>query len=104
MAQSTLRKRDLAIFGVLLPNIILVVGMLIIARMDSGASAAEFGGLAVFFMLLISLPITLTANSLMLLRDYQSVSSCFRFAMIPPGIVILAAIIYQSGLWDEITG
>jgi hypothetical protein len=103
MAKSTLRKRDLVIFGILLPNLVLVVAMLAIAKMNSGADAGEFGGLAVFFMLLISLPITLTANSLMLLRDCESVSSCFRFAMIPPGLVLLAAVIYQSGLWDAIT-
>jgi hypothetical protein len=103
MAKSTPRKRDLVIFGVLLPNIILVVAMLAIAKMNSRADAGEFGGLAVFFMLLISLPITLTTNALMLLRGYESVSLCFRFAMTPPGLVLLAAVIYQSGLWDAIT-
>jgi hypothetical protein len=53
-------------YGVVIPNVILVIGMLVIANMDSGASAAEFGALGVFFMLLISLPLTLTANSIML--------------------------------------
>ena len=103
MANPTLRKRDLVIYGVLLPNIILVAGMLIIVNMESGASAAEFGGLAVFFMLLISLPITLTANSIMLLRNPESVTSCFGLAMIPPGLVLIAGVIYQSGLWDKLT-
>lgn len=73
-----------------------------IARMESGASAAEFGALGVFFMLLISLPITVTADSFMLLRNPESVASCFGRAMIPPGVVLVAGIVYQSGLWDKL--
>lgn len=98
-----MRKRDRLIFGVFLPNVILVVGMLIIANMESGAKAAEFGGLAVFFMLLISLPVTLTVNSLMLLQSSETAISCFTRGMIPPGLVLIAAGIYQSGLWDKLT-
>ena len=98
-----MRRRDRLLYGVLLPNVVLAVGMLIIANMKSGAKAAEFGGLAVFFMLLISLPITLTVNSLMLLRSSETAISCFRWGMIPPGLVLIAAVIYQSGLWDKWT-
>ena len=101
--QVAMRKRDRLLYGLLLPNIVLVVGMLIIANMESGASAAEFGGLAVFFMLLASLPITLTVNSVMLLQNPESTISCFARGMIPPGLVLIAAVIYQSGLWDGLT-
>jgi len=98
-----MRKRDQIIYGVLLPNVILVAGMLIVANMESGAAAAEFGGLAVFFMLLISLPVTLIVNSLMLLLNSETANSCFMRGMIPPGLVLIAAVIYQSGLWDRLT-
>lgn len=98
-----MRKRERLLYGLLLPNVVLVIGMLIIANMDSGASAAEFGGLAVFFMLLASLPITLTTNAVMLAQDPKSATSCFARGMIPAGLVLITAVVYQSGLWDKLT-
>jgi len=83
--------------------VILVVGMLTIANMESGAGAAEFGGLAVFFMLLFALPVTLIINLVVLLQGSKSRASCFAIGMISPGIFLLAAAIYQSGLWDRWT-
>ena len=98
-----LRKRDKFIYGVLLPVVIMIIGMLVIANVESGAAAAEFGALAVFFMLLVALPITLVVNSAVMLQEAKSVKDCFKRGMVVPGIVMLAAIIYQSGLWDRFT-
>ncbi len=98
-----MRKRDQVIFGLLLPIAIQIACMLVIANMESGASAAEFGGLAVFFMLLASLPVTLVVNLVILLQDSSTPLACFARGMIIPGLVIAAGVIYQSGLWDELT-
>ncbi|NNC68941.1 MAG: hypothetical protein HKN83_13005 [Gammaproteobacteria bacterium] len=98
-----LRKRDRFIYGLLLPIVLLVIGMLIIINVESGASAAEFGALAVFFMLIISLPITLLVNTVVILQDIQTKKSCFVRGMIAPGIVLIGAVVYQSGLWDKLT-
>jgi hypothetical protein len=103
MANPVLPKKVLLVYGVLLPNAILIAGMLFIASLESGAGAAEFGGLAVFFILLFSLPLTLVVNAIMLLRNPKSIASCFGFAMIPIALVLIAGIVYQSGLWDKLT-
>ncbi len=99
----SMKKRDRVICGLLLPIVVLVAGMLSVAHMESGASAAEFGGLAVFFMLLASLPVTLVVNSVVLLQDSDTALSCFARGMITPGLVLVAAVVYQSGLWDRLT-
>ena len=101
--QVGLRKRDRFVFGVLLPVAIMVVGMLIIANMESGASAAEFAALAVFFMLLVALPITLVVNAAVMLQKTESAKQCFMRGMVVPGIVLLAAVVYQTGLRDALT-
>lgn len=98
-----LRKRDRLIYGVLLPVIVMVVGMLVIANLESGAAAAEFAALGVFFMLLAALPITLIVNGAVMLRDVETVKACFLRGMVVPGIVLVAAVVYQSGLWDLLT-
>ena len=101
--QEGLRKRERFVFGVLLPVAIMVVGMLGIANVESRASAAEFAALAVFFMLLVALPITLVVNAAVMLQKAESVRQCFIRGMVLPGIVMLAAVVYQSGLWDALT-
>jgi len=98
-----LRTRDRLIFGLLLPVGVLVVGMLWIANLDSRAAAAEFAGLGVFFMLLFSLPVVLVLNSMIVLGCEGTRKSCFLRGMILPAIVFLAAIVYQSGLWNRLT-
>ena len=98
-----LRKRDRFIYGVLLPVLIMIVGMLVIANVESDAAAAEFGALAVFFMLLVALPVTLVVNAAVMLQKAGNAKQCFTRGMLLPGFVLLAAIVYQSGLWDRLT-
>ncbi len=98
-----LRTRDRWVFGMLLPLVILVVGMLGIASLDSRAGAAEFAGLGIFFMLLFSLPFVLVINPLLVFGNADSRKACFWRGMILPAIVFLAALVYQSGLWDRLT-
>jgi len=42
-------------------------------------------------------------NLLLLLVEAETRKSCFLCGMILPTIVFLAAIVYQSGLWDKLT-
>ena len=98
-----LKTLDRWVFGMLLPLVILFVGMLGIASLDSRAGAAEFAGLGVFFMLLFSLPFVLVINPLLVFGNVESRKACFWRGMILPAVVFLAAIVYQSGLWDRLT-
>jgi len=99
----TLRKRDRFIYGLLLPIVVMIVAMMVIANLDSRAGAAEFAALGVFFMLLVALPITLVINTAVVLQKAESAKSCFMRGMVVPGIVMLAGIAYQAGLWDLLT-
>jgi hypothetical protein len=101
--EKKLRTRDRLIFGILLPVLVLIAGMLVIASVDSRAGAAEFAGLGVFLGLVISLPVVLLFNLLFLLLEVETRKSCFLCGMILPMIVFIAAIVYQSGLWDKLT-
>lgn len=84
------------------PVVVLVVGMLLLANVDSVAHAAEFAALGVFFMLLVALPITIVGNFI-LLRPNGNTLDHFKRGMILPAFFILCAIIYQTGLWDQLT-
>ncbi|MBT8446825.1 MAG: hypothetical protein KJO38_06745, partial [Gammaproteobacteria bacterium] len=77
--------------------------MLLIANVDSRAGAAEFAGLGVFFMLLLALPVTLIIGAVLLSGESRSPPALFGRGMIAPGVVIGAAIAYQSGLWNWLT-
>jgi hypothetical protein len=88
--------------GVFYPVVVLVVGMLLLANVDSAAHAAEFAALGVFFMLLVALPITIVGNFI-LLRPNGNTLDHFKRGMILPAFFILCAIIYQTGLWDQLT-
>ena len=98
-----LRMCDRFIYGLLFPIVLFVIGMLIIMNIESDASAAEFGALAVFFILIISFPIILIVNSVTILQDIQKKKSCFIRGMIVPSVVLIGAIVYQTGLWDKLT-
>ena len=97
----TPHTRDRLIYGYCLPIAVMIIGMLVIANVDSQAKAAEFAGLAVLFMLIIALPITIIANAIILSR--QSEGRYFKRGMIVPTLVLIAAVIYQTGLWDYLT-
>ena len=88
--------------GVIYPVVVLTIGMLLLANVDSAAHAAEFAALGVFFMLLVALPITVIGNFI-LLRPIGDTLDHFKRGMILPAFFILCAIIYQTGLWDQLT-
>lgn len=57
------------------------VGLLIIMNFETGAGAAEFAALGIFLGAVIVTPVVLIA----------------------PSVVLVGAIVYQTGLWDAIT-
>ena len=95
------RRSDRFLFGWALPIAIQAIGMLLIANLDSGASAAEFAGLAVFFMLLFTLPLTAVLNLAFVLAGDRTRRVHFARDMVLPAVFLAAALIYQSGLWDR---
>ena len=91
------------LYGVLLPVVIMAATLFIIMHADTGAGAAEFAALGIFLGALIAMPVVLIMNLVLAFQDSETAMACFKRGMIAPGFVIVAAIIYQTGLWDALT-
>lgn len=102
MENEMLRKRDRLLFGVLLPIVTMAAGLFIIMLMDTSAGAAEFAALGIFLVAIAVSPIVLIINSVMAFQNQQTRSECFKRGMIVPGIVMVAAFLYQLGVLDAI--
>lgn len=98
-----MKKRDRMIFGVLLPVGIMIIALMVIMAVDTGASAAEFASLGIMLGAITVAPIVLVVNVVFALKEADSAMACFKRGMIAPGTVVIGAIIYQTGLWDAIT-
>ena len=97
-----LRRRDRLIFGVLLPILAMAGGLFIIMLMDTSAGAAEFAALGIFLMAIAISPIVLIINSVVAFQNQTTRGDCFKRGMIFPGIVMVAAFLYQLGLLDAL--
>jgi len=94
---------DRLIYGVVLPIAVLVVGLIAVMSIDSRAAAAEFAALAVLFMLVIAVPVTLLVNLAVMTSNAKTRGQYFTRGMIVPALVLIFAIVYQSGLWNMLT-
>ena len=103
--KEAISKREQFVFGVLLPIGIMIAGLIVIMLIDSGAGAAEFAALGIMIGALIAMPAVLAVNLIIAFQnaDTDTRMRCFRRGMIAPGIVLLGAIVYQTGLWDALT-
>lgn len=100
---STLRTRDRLLHGVVLPMVIMAAALFAVMHADTGAAAAEFASLGIFLGSIIAAPVVLVVNLLAAFQPADKAMDCFKRGMIAPGIVVIGAIIYQTGLWDAIT-
>jgi len=98
-----LLKRDRLIYGVLIPTVIMVVGLLIIMALPTGASAAEFAALGILLGAIMVSPIVLLINFVTAFQGGGTSRDCFKRGMIAPAIVLVGAFVYQIGLWDAVT-
>ena len=81
----------------------MVLGLLIIMNSETGAGAAEFAALGIFLGVVIVSPFVLIANVLLAFLKAGSSMECFIRGMIVPGLVLVGAVVYQTGLWDAMT-
>ena len=100
---GNLRKRDRLIYGVVLPIVVMTVGLLVIMNFETGAGAAKFAALGIFLGAVIVTPFVLILNSFIAFQNVGSAKKCFWRGMIVPLVVLIGAIVYQTGLWDAIT-
>ena len=91
------------LYGVLLPIVIMAAALFIIMHADTRAGAAEFAALGIFLGAIIAAPVVLIMNLVLAFQDSETAKACFKRGMIAPAVVIVAAIIYQTGLWDALT-
>lgn len=100
---ETMRKRDRLIYGVFLPIVVMIAGLFVIMSVETGAAAAEFAALGILLGAVIVTPITVIVNLLIAFQGVETRMGCFKRGMIAPGIVLIGAVVYQTGLWDAIT-
>ena len=89
--------------GVLLPILIMAAALFVIMHADTRAGAAEFAALGIFLGAIIAAPVVLVMNLVLAFQDSETAVACFKRGMIAPTVVIVAAIVYQAGLWDALT-
>ena len=97
-----LRTRDRVIFGIVLPLAIMTLGLLVVMSFESGAAAAEFGSLGIMLGSIVVAPFVLLINGFVAFQKTDNAATCFRRGMVTPGLILVAAVIYQTGLWDAI--
>ena len=100
---ETLRKRDRLLFGVVLPIGIMIFCLFLVMLSDTRAAAAEFASLGIFLGAIIVMPVVLIVNLVLAFQPAETSSVCLRRGLVAPGIVVVGAIIYQTGLWDALT-
>ena len=81
----------------------MVLALLVIMHADTGAGAAEFASLGIMLGALTAAPVVLIMNLVFAFQPAETPMVSFRRGMVAPGIVIIGAIVYQTGLWDAIT-
>ena len=96
-------KWDKFLFGILLPIAAMVVGLILIMSTETNAGAAGFAALGIMLGALIVSPVVLLVNVFVVLLGGNTPAECFKRGMIAPGIVLIGAVIYQTGLWDALT-
>lgn len=72
---GNLRKRDKLLYGVVLPIIVMIIGLLVIMNFETGAGAAEFAALGIFLGAIIVTPFVLIINSFVALQNVGSEKS-----------------------------
>ena len=102
MAEA-LRKRDRLLYGVVLPIGIMAFGLFLVMHADTGAGAAEFASLGIFLGAIVVAPAVLLVNLVLAFQSADTIKTCLLRGMVAPAIVVIGAIIYQSGLWDALT-
>jgi len=100
---ETLRKRDRLLFGVILPIGIMVICLFLVMLSDTRAAAAEFASLGIFLGAIIAMPVVLVVNLVLAFQPAEKPASCLKRGLVAPGVVVIGAIIYQTGLWDALT-
>ena len=97
------RTWDRLLFGVILLIGVMTFVLFLVMLTDTRAGAAEFAALGVFLGAIIVTPVVLIVNLLLAFQAAETTKACLKRGLVAPGIVVIAAIVYQTGLWDART-
>ena len=98
-----LRTWERLLFGVVVPIGVMAFALFLVMLADTGAAAAEFASLGIFLGAIIVMPVVLIINVLLALQPADTTMICLRRRLVAPAIVVIGAIVYQTGLWDALT-
>ncbi|MDJ0760913.1 MAG: hypothetical protein QNJ19_16080 [Woeseiaceae bacterium] len=100
---TPLRTLDRLLYGVVFPIVIMAALLFVIMHADTRAGAAEFAALGIFLGAIVAAPVVLITNLVLAFQTSETARACFKRGMIAPTVVIVGAIVYQTGLWDALT-
>ncbi len=97
-----LKNLDRFLYGLVVPLGLLVIGLLLVMSLPSGAAAAEYASLGVFLGAIIIGPVVLIVNAVLAWGAHENRRSCLIRGMMVPGLVLITALAYQLGLLDTV--
>ena len=98
--EESISKWERFNFGLLLPTLCLVVGLVFAMALESGAGAAEFSSLGIMLVSLTVMPMVLIINGIVAFMPAPSRLHCYKRGMWLPGLMIVVAVLYQVGVVD----
>ena len=98
--EETISKWERFSFGLLLPTVSLVAGLMFAMALESGASAAEFSSLGIMLISIAAMPMFLIINGIVAFLPSPSRLHCYKRGMWLPGFMIVVAMLYQIGVVD----
>ena len=99
--EETISKWERFSFGLLLPTLSLIAGLMFAMALESGAAAAEFSSLGIMLISIIAMPIYLIVNGIVAFMPAPTRLHCYGRGMWLPGFMIVVAVLYQIGVVDS---
>ena len=94
---------DRLLFGVIMPIGVMALALFLVMLTDTKAGAAEFAALGIFLGAIIVTPVVLIVNLVLAFQTAETSMVCLKRGLVAPGIVVIGAIVYQTGIWDALT-
>lgn len=98
-----MRTRQRLLYGLILPMIVMAAVLFIIMLADTRAGAAEFAPLGILLGAITVTPVVVLVNLVIVFQSADTPMTCFKRGMLAPGLVLIGALAYQTGLWDALT-
>lgn len=99
---DSVSKSKKVLLALVYPLLIQIAGAYLMMIGDSAASGGPFAGILILVMLMVTAPLTLIVNSIVLLSQQQEQHWYFKRGMVLPLVFLVAYFVYFAGIWDAL--